>query len=51
VVVLRAANDVVIGTLYPMTGPNAQVGNDARAAMETAVEIINGTESRERTGR
>ncbi len=40
--VARAANDVVIGALYPMTGPNAQVGNDARAAMETAVEIING---------
>jgi branched-chain amino acid transport system substrate-binding protein len=39
----RAADDVVIGALYPMTGPNAQVGNDARAAMETAVEIINGT--------
>jgi branched-chain amino acid transport system substrate-binding protein len=38
----RAADDVVIGALYPMTGPNAQVGNDARAAMETAVEIING---------
>jgi branched-chain amino acid transport system substrate-binding protein len=38
----RAADDVVIGALYPMTGPNAQVGNDARAAMETAVDIING---------
>lgn len=39
---LRAADDVVIGALYPMTGPNAQVGNDAKAAMETAAEIING---------
>jgi len=38
----RAADDVVIGALYPMTGPNAQVGNDARAAMETAADIING---------
>jgi len=38
----RAADDVVIGALYPMTGPNAQVGNDAKAAMETAAEIING---------
>ena len=39
---VRAADDVVIGALYPMTGPNAQVGNDAKAAMETAAEIING---------
>jgi branched-chain amino acid transport system substrate-binding protein len=37
-----AADDVVIGALYPMTGPNAQVGNDAKAAMETAAEIVNG---------
>ena len=39
----RAADEVVIGALYPMTGPNAQVGNDAKAAMETAAEIINGS--------
>ena len=39
---VRAADDVVIGALYPMTGPNAQVGADAKAAMETAAEIING---------
>jgi branched-chain amino acid transport system substrate-binding protein len=39
----RAADDVVIGALYPMTGPNAQVGSDAKAAMETAAEIINGS--------
>ncbi len=39
---VRAAEDVVIGALYPMTGPNAQVGNDAKAGMETAAEIING---------
>jgi branched-chain amino acid transport system substrate-binding protein len=38
----RAADEVVIGALYPMTGPNAQVGADAKAAMETAAEIING---------
>lgn len=38
----RAADDVEIGALYPMTGPSAQVGNDAKAAMETAAEIING---------
>ena len=24
----RAADDVLIGALYPMTGPNAQVGAD-----------------------
>ena len=40
---VRAADEVVIGALYPMTGPNAQVGNDAKAAMETAAEIINGS--------
>ena len=39
----RAADDVVIGALYPMTGPNAQVGADAKAAMDTAVDIINGS--------
>jgi branched-chain amino acid transport system substrate-binding protein len=42
---VRAADDVVIGALYPMTGPNAQVGNDAKAAMETAADIINGNHS------
>ena len=39
---VRAADDVVIGALYPMTGANAQVGVDAKAAMETAADIING---------
>jgi branched-chain amino acid transport system substrate-binding protein len=39
----RAADDVVIGALYPMTGPNAQVGADAKAAMETAADIVNGS--------
>jgi branched-chain amino acid transport system substrate-binding protein len=38
----RAADDVVIGALYPMTGANAQVGADAKAAMETAIDIIDG---------
>ena len=41
--VARAADDVVIGALYPMTGPNAQVGNDAKAAMETAAESSTAT--------
>jgi branched-chain amino acid transport system substrate-binding protein len=38
----RAADDVVIGALYQMTGANAQVGADAKAAMDTAVDIIDG---------
>ena len=33
--------EVVIGVLYPLTGPVAQVGKDAVAAVRTAVEIIN----------
>ena len=36
------AEEVVIGVLYPLTGPVAQVGKDAVAAVMTAVEIING---------
>jgi branched-chain amino acid transport system substrate-binding protein len=39
---VRAVDEVVIGALYPMTGPNAQVGADAKAAMETGAEIVNG---------
>ena len=34
--------DVTIGFVYPMSGPNAQIGIDARHAYETAAEIING---------
>src|SRR4051812_45297180 len=33
--------EVVIGALYPLTGSGAQVGLDAKAAMELAQEIIN----------
>ena len=36
-----AADEVVIGVLYPLSGPVAQVGIDAVAALNTAVEIIN----------
>jgi branched-chain amino acid transport system substrate-binding protein len=36
-----AADEVVIGVLYPLSGPVAQVGIDAVAAINTAVEIIN----------
>jgi branched-chain amino acid transport system substrate-binding protein len=33
--------DVVVGVIYPMSGPNAQIGVDARHAFETAADIIN----------
>lgn len=33
--------EVVIGVIYPLSGPVAQVGKDAVAAINTAVEIIN----------
>ncbi len=36
-----AETEVVIGVLYPLTGPVAQVGIDAVAAVKTAVDIIN----------
>ncbi|MET0427122.1 MAG: ABC transporter substrate-binding protein, partial [Microvirga sp.] len=39
----RAADDVVIGAIYPLTGNAAQIGADARAAIDTTLEIINGT--------
>jgi branched-chain amino acid transport system substrate-binding protein len=38
---LSAAESVKIGVLYPLTGPVAQVGKDAVAAVETAIDIIN----------
>jgi len=37
----QAAETVRIGVLYPLTGPVAQVGKDAVAAVETALDIIN----------
>src|SRR5687767_2534819 len=37
-----AQREVVIGVLYPLTGPVAQAGVDAKAAAELAVEIVNG---------
>lgn len=33
--------EVVIGIIYPLSGPVAQVGKDAIAAVETAVQIVN----------
>ena len=38
----RAAEDVVIGAIYPLTGNAAQIGADARAAIDTTLEIVNG---------
>ena len=38
-----AADDIIIGAVYPLTGNSAPVGLDAKAAYEVAVEIINGS--------
>lgn len=38
----RAADDVVIGAIYPLTGNAAQIGADARAAIDTVLDIVNG---------
>jgi branched-chain amino acid transport system substrate-binding protein len=34
--------EVVIGVLYPLSGPTAQAGVDARVAAELAADIVNG---------
>lgn len=40
----RAQSDeIVVGALYPMTGASAQIGVDASNAIETAVQIVNGS--------
>jgi branched-chain amino acid transport system substrate-binding protein len=39
--IAQTSQDVVIGVLFPMSGANAQIGVDARHAMETAADIIN----------
>ena len=38
----RAADEIVIGAIYPLTGNAAQIGADARNAIDTTLEIING---------
>ncbi len=38
----HAADDIIIGVVYPLTGNAAPVGLDAKAAYEVAAEIING---------
>src|SRR6056300_1773196 len=37
----NAVENVKIGVLYPLTGPVSQVGKDAVAAVQTALDIIN----------
>ncbi len=38
----RAADDVPVGVVYPLSGNSAQIGADARAAYDVTAEIING---------
>ncbi len=38
----RAAQDILIGAVYPMTGNAAPIGADAKAAVDTICDIING---------
>jgi branched-chain amino acid transport system substrate-binding protein len=38
---ISAAENVKVGVLYPLTGPVAQVGKDAVAAVKTALDLIN----------
>lgn len=39
--VMGLAKDVKIGVIYPLTGSSAQIGKDAVAAVNTALDIIN----------
>lgn len=38
----RAADEVTIGVIYPLSGNSAQIGADAHAAYDVTAEIING---------
>ncbi len=38
-----AVEEVVIGAIYPLTGNAAQIGADARNALEAMLDVINGT--------
>ncbi len=38
----RAADDIVIGAVYPLTGNGAAVGLDAKAVLEVGQELLNG---------
>lgn len=37
----QAGKEILIGCIWPLTGPTAQIGADARHALETAVDIVN----------
>jgi branched-chain amino acid transport system substrate-binding protein len=39
----QAGKEILIGCIWPLTGPTAQIGADARHALETAVDIVNGS--------
>ena len=39
--IVGLAKDVKIGVIYPLTGSSAQIGKDAVAAVNTALDIIN----------
>lgn len=41
----RAADDILIGAVYPLSGAAAAIGADAQAAIETEAAIINGGEN------
>ncbi len=41
----RAAEDILVGVIYPLSGNAAAVGHDAQAALETEAAIINGNEN------
>lgn len=43
VTALAQPKEIVIGLIYPMSGPNAQAGVDDKPAFEIAAEIANGT--------
>jgi branched-chain amino acid transport system substrate-binding protein len=38
----HAADDILIGAIYPMTGNSAPIGADAKSAVDTTLDIING---------
>ncbi len=37
----QAGGEILIGCIWPLTGPTAQIGADARHALETAADIVN----------
>lgn len=39
----QSGGEILIGCIWPLTGPTAQVGADARQALETAADIVNGS--------